>query len=67
MSQIRLLTRTVGRREALRCLGLGMLGAASVAVLSACGEEPDRPSGGSSVAAQTLSAFLQGWDCCTDR
>lgn len=60
MSQIRLLTRTVGRREALRCLGLGVLGAASVAALSACGEEADRPSGGSSVAAQTLSAFLQG-------
>ncbi|WP_392507839.1 hypothetical protein ACF3NT_13630 [Naumannella halotolerans] len=60
MSQIRLLTRTVGRREALRCLGLGVVGAVSVAVLSACGEDPNSPSGGSSVAAQTLSAFLQG-------
>lgn len=59
MSQISQVARIVGRREALRCLGMGVLGAASIAVLGACGTEQE-PSAGPSVPAQALSAFLQG-------
>lgn len=59
MGQISAVSKVLGRREMLRCLGIGALGAASVAVLGACGKDT-ASSPGTSVAAQALSAFLQG-------
>lgn len=59
MGQISALTRVLGRREALRCLALGVAGAAGAALLVACGSDPDSTPG-PSVTAQALGAFLQG-------
>lgn len=59
MGQISALTKVLGRREALRCLALGVAGAAGTAMLAACGSEPESGPG-PSVTAQTLAAFLQG-------
>lgn len=59
MGDITALARLIGRREALRCLGIGILGAASAAVLGGCDSDGD-PSPETSVKARTLVAFVQG-------
>ncbi|WP_157508935.1 hypothetical protein [Luteipulveratus halotolerans] len=59
MSQFSQATRLLGRREALRCFGIGVIGATSAAVLGACGKDTSTGPG-STVAAQSLAAFLRG-------
>lgn len=68
MLGIRSATAILGRRETLRCIGLGALGSAAAVVVGACGDGSDdttderEPAQGASksVKAQTLAAFAKG-------
>lgn len=57
---IRQITSVVGRREALRCAGVGLFAAAGSAVLTACGGGSGGDGPGKSVKAQAIAAFAVG-------
>lgn len=71
MRELNMMIQVLGRRETLKYIGLGVVGAATAPLLTACGgdAEGDEPSsGGSSVAAKTLGAFAVGtWDVKTPK
>lgn len=60
MRELAQITSVIGRRETLRCAGIGVLAATGSALLTACGGGSDNDGPGHSVKAQTLAAFAVG-------